>query len=158
MKRPGFIIAVLFLSNLLLALPAKADFREIVRSIEQKGRVQHTWIPFFWLGRMVVHMHAIEGVSDIQLATFEKSEISSIDLDSIVRANSKERWQPIIVARSNRDHEQTYIYSREERGQMQLLIVARDGEDTTVMQLRVAPERFLATIRNPGESSERFAF
>ena len=80
------------------------------------------------------------------------------DLDTIVRSNRQERWQPIVVATSSRDREQTYIYSRPDKDQLQLLIVARDREDTTVVQLRIEPKMFLETVQHPGRARGQFSF
>ena len=157
MKRT-LVASALLLCSIAVATPARADFQDIVRAIEQKGDVHRAWIPFFWIGRLAVRMHAVEGVSDIQLATFEKNRLSVSDLDTIVRSNRQERWQPIVVATSSRDREQTYIYSRPDKDQLQLLIVARDREDTTVVQLRIEPKMFLETVQHPGRARGQFSF
>jgi hypothetical protein len=133
------------------ATPARANFDDIVRAVESRYRVHQTTIPFFGLVRLAVWVAHPEGVSDLQLATFEHAKIDDVrGLAEIVDRNAGESMQRLVQARSNRDGETTLIYARPLGGEkVALLVFAHDRDDTTVIRVVVSMDKFSEAINNP---------
>lgn len=148
MKRAG-VIGLLAIAMFAFAIPVRADFKRIVRQIEREGNVRRTWIPFLSIARMAVRLNPVDGVSDFQLAVFDRNPLSVQRLDALVRGSVKAGWSPIINVRS-RDGEQARIYARAEGNDVNLLIIAREPQETVVVQMRLDPEKFGEMMAEPG--------
>ncbi len=133
------------------ASPAKANFNDIVRAVESRYRVHQTTIPFFGLVRLAVWVAHPEGMSDVQLATFENAKIDDVrGLAEIVDRHAGEAMHRLVSTRSNRDGETTLIYAHPLGGdKVALLVFAHDREDTTVIRVVVSMDKFSEAINNP---------
>ncbi|HEX3577419.1 MAG TPA: hypothetical protein VHY33_02550 [Thermoanaerobaculia bacterium] len=133
------------------ATPARANFDDIVRAVESRYHVQRTSIPMFGLVRFALWVVHPGGVSDVQLATFEKVHFDDQrELAEIVRRNAGEAMQPLVQSRSNRNGETTLIYARPLGGdRVALLIFAHDREDTTVVRVVVSMDKFSEAMNHP---------
>lgn len=133
------------------ATPARADFDAIVRAVETRYHVHQTTIPLFGLVRFAVWMVHPEGVSDLQLATFENAHFDDErGLAEIVRGNIGEPFQPIVQTRSNRNGEVTMIYAHPVSGnRVALLVFAHDHRDTTLVRVVVSIDKFQEAINRP---------
>lgn len=129
------------------------DFDSIVRRMESHFRKQRVWIPFMGAINYVSHLARPLGASDFKLAVIE-------DVNS--RANPiiipfSERWRPVVRVR-DRDGESVEIMAREDghRAVKLLMLVMDDGE-AVVMQMRMAPTRFLEFVAEKArDSGERY--
>jgi len=133
------------------AMPARANFDDIVRAVESRYRVHRTTIPFFGLVRFAIWMARPDGVSDLQLATFENSPIDDVQgLSEIVRRNAGESMQPLVQTRSNRKHETTLIYATPLGGDhVALLVFAHDHSETTIVRVVVSMDKFKEAMDKP---------
>lgn len=148
MRRAGAAVALIF-ATVLVALPVRADFKRIVRQIEREGNMRQRWIPFLSVARLAVKMNPVDGVSDFRLAVFEKNPLSVQRLDALVRESVTSGWNHVVQVRS-RNGEQARIYARPAGRHVNLLIVARETDETVVVQMRIDPEKFAAMMAEPG--------
>src|SRR5258708_13045111 len=76
-SRRRILLFVALMSILTLgATPARAGFDDVVRAVESRYHVRHTGIPFFGLIRFALWVPQPNGVSDLQLATFEHTHLN----------------------------------------------------------------------------------
>ena len=148
-RRLLFVIALSVFT--LGAMPARANFDDIVRAVESRYNVHRTSIPMFGLVRFALWVVHPSGVSDVQLATFENTHFGDQrELADIVRRNAGEPMQPLVQSHSNRNGETTLIYARPLGGdRVALLIFAHDREDTTVLRVVVSTDKFSETMNHP---------
>jgi len=148
-RRLLFLIALSVFT--LGAMPARANFDDIVRAVESRYHVQRQTIPLFGLVRFALWVARPSGVSDLQLATFENAHFDDQrELADIVRRNAGEPMQPLVQSRSKRDGETTLIYARPLGGdRVALLIFAHDREDTTVLRVVVSMDKLSETVNHP---------
>lgn len=150
--RRRLILLVAFTSIFALgAMPARANFDDIVRAVESRYRVHRTTIPMFGLVRFALWVARPGGVSDVQLATFEDTHFDDMQgLAEIVRRNAGEPMQPIVQTRSNRKGETTLIYARPLGGdRVALLVFAHDRDDTTIVRVVVSMDKFSEAMNHP---------
>jgi hypothetical protein len=133
-------IAALFLLA-LTALPARADFNDVARGVSAKLGVKKVYIPFLGLARFAVWMASPTGVHDFQLATFEGGkDVNPHDLKQLMHAKAGKGFMPLVQVWSKRNGgEWSFIYARPaKRGtRIELLVLARDGNDTTLVRVDV---------------------
>ncbi|HUO85351.1 MAG TPA: hypothetical protein VM534_09575 [Thermoanaerobaculia bacterium] len=149
MRRPLRLAIVAIL--LLAVVPAlRADFHELARQIERLDHVERVGIPGFGLARFLVRLTHPEGVTDLKVAVFEQKRTRlAIDYSGFVKNEIGNGWTPIVVARS-RGGEQSYIYARESRGRIRMMILAVDSEEVALIEMEMEPERFLRSLEEPG--------
>src|SRR3954452_25431124 len=106
-NRRRIILLVALMSILTLgATPARAGFDDVVRAVESRYHVRHTGIPFFGLVRFAVWISQPDGVSDVQLSTFENTHIDDErGLSEFVTRNAGEEFRPLVRTRSSRSGE-----------------------------------------------------
>jgi hypothetical protein len=133
------------------ATPARANFDDIVRAVESRYQVHHTYIPLFGLVRFALWMTRPGGVSDVQLATFEHAHFDDLQgLAEIVRRNAGEPMQPLVQTRSNRTGETTLIYAHPvDKDRVALLVFAHDHSDTTIVRVVVSMTKLSETMNHP---------
>ncbi len=150
--RRRLILLVALVSVFALgATPARANFDDIVRAVEARYHVHHTWIPMFSLVRFALWVAHPAGVSDLQLATFEHTHIDDTQaLAEIIRRNAGEPMQPLVQSRSNRTGEVTMIYAHPAGGdRMALLVFARENNETTILRVVVSMDKLIQAINHP---------
>lgn len=133
------------------ATPARADFDDIVRAVETRYQVHHTYIPLFGLVRFALWITRPNGVSDVQLATFEHAHFDDTrGLAELVRRNAGEPMQPLVQTSSNRNGETTLIYARPLGGdKVALLVFTHDHSDTTIVRVVVSMDKFSKAMNRP---------
>jgi hypothetical protein len=149
MNRNRLAAAVVLLT--LAAIPLQAGFGEVVNAISKTPGLHRTPIPFFGLARFVVRVGHPKGVHDIELATFEgDGAVDRRDVAAILRDTIRDGYSPVVQSRSNRNGEFTFIFARPGRDTVDMLIVAHDHDDTTVVRAVVDIETFAREINNDG--------
>src|SRR4051794_33231800 len=150
--RRRLVLVITLLSVFVLgAMPARADFNEIVRAVESRYNVHRTWIPMFGLVRFALWVAHPGGVSDVQLATFEHARFGDTqDMAEIVRRYAGEPMQPLVQSHSRRDGETTLIYAHPLGGdRVALLVFAHDHSDTTLVRVVVSMDKFSEAVNHP---------
>lgn len=150
-RRRLLVLAALAATLTLGAAPARADFDAVVRTIESRYRVHATRIPFLGLVRFAVWIVHPNGVSDVQLATFEHATFGDgADLGDIVRREAGEPLQPVVQSHSRRSGETTQIYARPlGTDRVAMFILAHERDETTVLRVVMSMNEFQNAVHRP---------
>lgn len=143
------MIARLLIASALLAATALPvdeeldDFDGVVRRLESHFRKQRVWIPFMGAVNFVSQAARPLGASDFKLAVIDEVDARGRGpLDVPFR----DRWKPVVRVR-DRDGESVDIMAREEGHRaVKLLMLVVDDDSAVVMQMRMAPTRFLEFV------------
>ena len=118
------------------------DFDGVVKQIESHYRKKRVWIPLMGLVSFVSNAARPLGASDFKLAVIDdvNNRTNPPDL------TFGQSWRPVIRVRE-RNGESVNIMAREE-GQkaVKLLMLVVDNDNAVVMQMRMAPTRFLEFV------------
>jgi hypothetical protein len=125
----------------LSAVPARADFNAVARAIGKQHGIKRVYIPFLGLARFAVWVASPTGVHDFQLATFKGGRNADpSDLKALLQSKAGKGFVPLVqVWSKKRGGEWSFIYARPaKRGtRIELLVLARDDEDTTLVRVDV---------------------
>lgn len=163
MKTIRLITLSLCLMCLLAAMvQAKGDdFNSVVKLIEQYYSVKHEGIPFLAKAGMKVGTTAarikggtakrIAEAGSIKLAVFEdqafKREFSQFRTS--LNSALTETWVPLIQTVEGSGEEQTYIFVREAGDKFNVLVIAIEQRDATVVQVTLSPKNLALLIKDP---------
>lgn len=142
--------ALLFLA--IVAVPARADFKDVAKAIGEKRGMKRIWIPFLGLARFAVWVASPSGVHDFQLATFEGGRnVDPTDLRDILRAHAGKGFTPLVQVWSKRSNEWSFIYARpgKRANRLELLVLAKDGDDTTLVRVDVDAHQLAKHLDTP---------
>lgn len=133
------------------ALPLHADFASVARAIDAQKGVRRNWIPFLGIARFAVRMIEPAGVHDFQLATFRGA--AGLDprvLHDIIRKKAGNGFTPLVQVWSRKSKEWSFIYARPAAGsdQMELLVLAHDGEETVLVRVNADAELVAREIQH----------
>ena len=151
-NRRRLLLFVALMSILTLgATPARAGFDDVVRAVESRYHVRHTGIPFFGLVRFALWIAQPDGVSDVQLATFENTHFDDErGLAEIVTRNAGEEFQPLVRTRSSRNGEVTQILAHPMgKDRVALLIFAHERAETTIVRVVLSIDKFEEAMNKP---------
>lgn len=139
-------LALATLLTATIALPVDRgldDFDGVVHSVETHYQRKRLWIPFLGMVNFVSQAARPLGASDFKLAVIEgigERRGGPPDL------TFGENWRPIVRVRE-RNGESVSIMAREEgRKAVKLLMLVVDDDEAVVMQMRMAPTRFLEFV------------
>ena len=98
-------------------------------------------LPFF--ARVALKFVKPAGVKSFKLTTLEGLEgnAGGDALDALLRAKLHDSWRPLVRVYSTREREQVFIYARQVKKDLELLVVAVDEEEATVLKAKLDPER-----------------
>lgn len=145
------VVAALLLVA-VFAIPARADFNAVAKAIGAKRGMKRVWIPFLGLARFAVWVVSPTGVHDFQLATFEGGrDIDPTDLRDILRAHAGKGFTPLVQVWSKRSNEWSFIYARpgKRANRLELLVLAKDGDDTTLVRVDVDAKTLARHLDSP---------
>jgi hypothetical protein len=134
-----FVSAALILA---VTLPLHAGFSEIARALDSQRDVRRVWIPFMGLARIAVWFVEPAGVGDFQLATFTGTgNLDPRKVEALMRQKVGKGFTPLVQVRSKRG-EWSFIYARpSENGErVELIVLARDPEETVLVRVEVNAE------------------
>lgn len=121
---------------------ADGDFDAVVKHLETEYKAStNESIPFFV--RIAVKFVKPAGVKSVKLKTFDRltGTGGGDRLDALLRAKLAKDWQPVVRIFSKRHREQVFIYLRPAKSDVEILVVAVDEEDATVLKAKVDPDR-----------------
>ena len=131
------LCAALFLA---LAVPMYADFNEVARALDQQLGVKRIWVPGLGLARFLVWVVRPKGVHDFQLVTFKGAdEVDPHELQNIMRNNVGPGFTPLVRSWSKKSGEWSFVYARvrPNSDRVELMVLARDDEDTVLVRVDV---------------------
>jgi hypothetical protein len=129
-------IALVLCAVVFVALPLRADFDSLVSAVETIPGLHRVPMPGFGLVRFAVWMIRPKGVHDLQLATFEgkgSGDIDQRELERLLRKHADAGYQPLVQAHSRRTGELTLIWARPRGEVVELLLLAHEPNDETVV-------------------------
>jgi hypothetical protein len=143
MPRPN--LSVILAAMLFAASLPAAEFDWMVRQISRETGTRPIHIPFFGLARFVVKVGHPAGTTDLHLAVFENTGMTPARFSELLDATAGPAWRPIVRVRS-RKGESTNIYAREEGKHVRLLTATAEGAETTLVEVRVQPDKLMEVV------------
>jgi hypothetical protein len=137
------------------------DFNSIVKMIEQFYGVKHVGIPFLAKTGMKVARTAarIKGgqakrlaeAGTIKLAVFEDQHFAGefTKFRSTLNAALNETWLPLVQTLSATSDEQNYVFLRDAGEKFNVLVIAIDQRDATVVQVTLSPRNLALLLKDP---------
>ena len=144
----------------VFAVPARADFDDVAKAVSAKLGVKRVWIPFLGVARFAVWVVSPSGVHDFQLATFEGGRgVDPHELRAILAAKAGAGFTPLVQVWSKRSNEYSFIFSRpgKRSDRFELLILAADGGDTTLVRVDVDARILARHLGDPRHVATRVA-
>ncbi len=155
MMKPSNAFTLLLLASVLLvpvsaARAADTEFDAVVRHIEKTYHARRNDPGGMWFARIAMKFAQPKGVKGFKIAMFENLSGPATDprLGEIVRDSLDASWRPIVRASSRIDRDQTYVYVRPSGNDIELLIVAVDDEEATVIKAKVNPKSIGSWIKD----------
>ena len=149
--------AVLLLTA--IALPMQAGFSDVARALDAERGVKRVWIPFLGLARAAVWIVEPGGVNDFQLVTFRGTEnVEPRRIEALMRQKIGAGFTPLVQARSKKG-DWSFIYVRPSQNgeRVELVILARDSEETGLVRVEVDAEEVAKHIEHQPRQVSRVA-
>ena len=139
---------------ILSAAPAHAGDREFQEIVGRLSDAYHKRpMRFMGLVSFAARVAHPEGTSGLRLAIFD-------DIDPAVRPDSSEfdgfmqrtlgpDFHPFVRVRSNRDGEQTYIYTKDNKGGWDMLLVTVEPTEAVVVKMRLNQDAMRRWVDDP---------
>jgi hypothetical protein len=132
------------------------EFNGVVHAIEDHYGVRRTHIPFLSFAMLFARP---AGVSGLKLAVFEdfhSSDAASMndDLQHVVEHSLSSDWHLFVRTRSRDDGDNTLIYVNLGDGKMQMMIVAIEPNEATVVEMNLSERALRRWIDEPKESAK----
>ena len=138
MHRP--VAALLILLSATFCASA-SEFDWMVREFSRQTGCRQTHIPFFGLARLAVAIGHPAGATGLRLALFENTSLPAERFSTLMDATAGTAWKPMVRVRSK--HESTNVYVQELPNKLRLLIGTADGNETTLVELQIRPEKMI---------------
>jgi len=147
-----------FLFVLLAAAAAgfagDSDFDHVVKAIESHYGVRRVHIPLMGVANFALKVKHPAGASEVHLAVFENLDSSPDYRDAAARDRLMSTvpghgLRPLIVARSRRGEEATYIYMGDVEKAAKILIVNFHNDGATVVQVKADVNTLLRCLKDP---------
>ena len=124
-----------------VARAGEKDFDLAVDQIKQQYHGKKLGGFGMFLARVAVKMAKPAGVKSFKFAVFE--ELSGVEdgqaLQAALRDGLASSWRPLVRTYSRREREQTYVYVRPKDKDFEVLVVAVDDTEATVVKARIDP-------------------
>jgi hypothetical protein len=140
----------------------KPEYNSVVRLVETHYHVKHKGIPFLANASVKTAKVVSSTVrhysrfADLKLAVFEDQDFTGGDPAAFHVAIARLMqpvWTPLVVVRG-REEGQTYTYTREDKGNFKVIIVALGEHDGTVLEVGLNEEEFLKLLTNPEQETK----
>jgi hypothetical protein len=152
-------VLALFLAAAGAACCADHDFDRVVSAVEKHYGVKRTHIPLMGVANLFIKVAHPAGTSGLKLAVFEDLPSPRVDdraeLDRFMD-NVRGGLHPLVITRSRRDGEASYIFAGEVGKSTELLIASFERHEATVIQVTVNMETLLKMIGSPDHAHRMF--
>ncbi len=150
-------LAVLILAAVAAAAAADRDFDRLVNAVQSHFGVTQTHIPFLGMANFFVKAAHPDGVAGFHLAVFEDLKLSPTDqgaeLDRLMRDCSA-GLRPLVMTRSRRSNELTYIYVRDSGKTAKLLVVSFERNEATIVEAQIGMDALIRSLREPSHAAK----
>jgi hypothetical protein len=143
----GLLCALALVAVMAMPSGARAGDRgwdQITRSLKNEYGAKRHGRFATWLGSAVVKFAKPEGVKGIKIALFRELDVArdprGTRLDDIVRAGLGTDWSRIVQV-SSRGGERTLVYAKWHKEDVELMVVAIEREEATVVRVIIDPEQ-----------------
>ncbi len=148
------IPAAVILSVLAIQSVARADdFGKIVEKIEKHYNAKKKKIPFLGLANFAVKVVRPAGVKGFKFAIFEDQDFAmgarDRDFEQAVRSSLDEKWKPTVSSRDRVSGNRSYVYSRQDGKDLEVLTLTISNRQAIVAQAKVNPEAAAKFMENP---------
>jgi|WetSurMetagenome_2_1015567.scaffolds.fasta_scaffold63186_4 hypothetical protein len=159
-RKTIWIVLVLLI---LFSLPIKGraadkDVTRIAQQMEEHFHVKQTRIPLWGTINGAARVIRPWKGLGFSLAVFEDCHFEEADFNSFEERLQQmlgEGWQPFVRVRSRRDHEQTIVLSKPAGKKFELLVVALESSEATVVKMRISWKEFSHWVEDKSEKNER---
>ena len=137
------------------------DFKSVVKMIEKFYRVKHQGIPFLAKAGMKVATTAakvkggqakrIAEAGSVKLAVFENQHFGGdfTKFRASLNESLNSTWVPLMQTLSATSQEQNYIFLRSDGGKFNVLVIAIEQRDATVVQVTLSEKNLALLIKDP---------
>jgi hypothetical protein len=155
-------LLALSLLTLAGAAPAGASDREFNEIVRRLAATYHKRpMPFMGLVSFAARFAQPEGVSGLKFAIFDGVDPArapgAAGFDLFMQGVAGSDYCPMVRVRSNRDHDQTYIYVREAKGGYEMLVLNLDSSDAVVVKMHLNPKAMEAWVDEPVNHGKNWA-
>lgn len=140
-------------------------FNDAVQTIEQFYHVKHQNIPLLArAGIKAVRTAArikdgnykrLAEAGSVRVAFFEDQDFHSrgqiANFKTSMQSRLADTWSPVVQTVAQKDEEQNYIYIRTAGEKFQVLVIAIERHEGTVVQATIAPEVLAQLMKDPGD-------
>ena len=124
----------------------------IARHLTTKYKAKKVKIPMMWLARLAVGVARPAGVKSFSVTMFENLKFAPATVDAEMRLAMRKAlsddWNPLLHVRS-RTGEQIYMYMREAKKSVRLMLVTIDKTEAVVVRATFSPEKLAEFVNNP---------
>jgi hypothetical protein len=154
-------LLTLFLAAAGAAHTAGHEFDRVVSAVEKHYGVKRTHVPLMGMANLFVKIGRPAGTSGFKLAVFEDLPSPSgsgdqADLDRFMSGICAGRLHPLVITRSRRDGESSYILAGEVGKSTDLLIATFERHEATVIEVTVNMDTLLKMIGSPDGAHRMF--
>ena len=152
-------VLAVFLAAVGAAYCADHEFDTFVSAVEKHYGVKRTHIPLMGVANLFLKVGHPAGTSGFKLAMFEDLPSPSFEdqaeLDRFMDG-VRGHLHPLVVTRSRRDGESSYIFAGEVGKSTELLIASFERHEATVIEVTVNMETLLKMIGSPDNAHRMF--
>lgn len=152
MKRTAVLITALVLLFVPLATAADSDLNAVVTAIEKTYGLKRTHLP--WVARFAAKPAMWGSGARMSFVVFEDQAVPASESSQLSELTAKAlgpEWRPFVRSESKRQGERTLIYVRPDGKHLLMMIVALERRETSVVKLKLDPDRAEEWIDEPVE-------
>jgi hypothetical protein len=158
-QRTSHRIAIMVLVLTLFAGVAKADdksYSQVIKQIKSSYRAKEQgFFGFMMLARFAVKIIKPAGVKNFKFTMLRELDFSEApppeckEFSGFISSKIDPEWIPLVEYRSPREQQWTYVYTRQEKDDLKLLIVTVQKKDAFVLQAKFNPAKLAEFMNNP---------
>jgi hypothetical protein len=137
--------ALILVVAVAVAAPAARagdDFDAVVKFLRtQYGAEKRDGLP--WIARVAIKIAKPAGVKSLKLQTLDglSGAGGGERLDALLKSRLGADWRPLVRVYSKRDREHAFVYIRATKSDLEVMLVALDGDEATVLKAKVDPAK-----------------
>jgi hypothetical protein len=156
-RKNAFFAVILFSvllslnSSIVTAHPAK-EYDAVVMHLKTQYKAKKVNLFVMWLARAAVSIAKPAGVKSFSLTVFQNLKFSpdtvDTEMQTIMRRAYGPEWSPVFHVRS-RTGEQAYLYVKEERENVKIVLVTIEKENAAIIRATFSPDKLIEFMNDP---------